>query len=260
MYELVFLSGARAGAVVPVNGSMIAGRSPECPLEVPDPNVSRQHCQFEFDGVNLRVIDRGSSNGTFVNDQRVADEVPLHAGDMIRMGETRLRLQPRRRQNRHESDVGHSSVFGFKESGADLSQSISMSMLQSPGAPDQDADALTQRLNAIMWVAEQLASIAKLDELYGPVLDTLFEVFPQAERGFLMLGDTYEDLVPQAMRQRDGGGAPDEIEVSSSLCREALRKKEVICYSEGGDTDFDQGMSIVSLNIRSAMVVPLMVK
>ena len=42
MLELVFLSGVRAGVVVPVNGSLIAGRDAECSLELPgQPSLAR---------------------------------------------------------------------------------------------------------------------------------------------------------------------------------------------------------------------------
>lgn len=256
MYEVVFLSGPRAGAVVPIHGAMDAGRSPECAVEVPDPNVSRRHFRLHFDGVNLHLTDLKSSNGTFLNNERT-DAAQIGHGDQIRVGETRMRVQ-RRAARRERSAKPSSSIFSFREAGGDVSSSLSMSMLQPPGE-EQDVDQLAQRLRVIMWVAEQLASIARFDELYGPILETLFEVFPQAERAFLMLGDEYENLHPAAMRRRDGRAAEDEA-VSSSLCREALRKKELIVYTEGSDTDFDQGMSLLQLNIRSAMVVPLMVK
>ena len=49
MYELVFLSGPRAGELVPVTRNLLAGRSPDCSLEVPDPNASRKHTQILFD-------------------------------------------------------------------------------------------------------------------------------------------------------------------------------------------------------------------
>ena len=48
MFDLVFLSGVRAGAVVQVTESMVAGRSPDCDIEVPDPNASRAHIRFEW--------------------------------------------------------------------------------------------------------------------------------------------------------------------------------------------------------------------
>jgi len=256
MFELRFLSGARAGAVINITATSLAGRSPDCPIEVPDANVSRNHAQFDFDGTVLSVHDCGSSNGTFVNEQRIS-EVELSHGDIVRMGETRIRVQRRSHRNSTSTSEGHSSVFGFSETGADLSQSIVMSRLQPPVA-DMRRDDLEARLHLVLWVSEQLASIKSLDDLYGPVLETLFDVFPQVDRGFLMLGSEYDDLVPKAYRLRDGK-TDEEQRISSTLCREALRRKEIITWTDTGGQEFDQAMSIVQLEIRSAMVVPLMV-
>ena len=91
MYELVFLTGARAGEVVPVNKNLIGGRSPDCSLEVPDPNASRQHCRFVFDGHSVTAIDNNSSNGTYHNDVRMTVPIKLAPDDVIRIGETRIR-------------------------------------------------------------------------------------------------------------------------------------------------------------------------
>ena len=122
MFELVFLSGARAGAVIEVGNNMVIGRSPDCGLEVPDPNVSRHHAHFHFDGTQLRVVDNNSSNGTYLNEQRVSDGVLRH-GDIIRFGETRIRVQRRSQVHESSSEFGHSSVFGFDDgSSQDLSR------------------------------------------------------------------------------------------------------------------------------------------
>ena len=67
MFELVFVTGSRAGEVVAVKSSLMAGRSPECSLEVPDPNASRQHARIVFDGTGLTLVDNRSANGTFLN-------------------------------------------------------------------------------------------------------------------------------------------------------------------------------------------------
>ena len=154
MYELVFLTGARAGEVVPVNKSLIGGRSPDCSLEIPDPNASRQHMRFNWDGALLVVADNGSSNGTYVNDQRIPTPHPAKDGDVVRVGETRLRVQ----MHKIPSDAHSSSIFGFKEHDTDLSQSIVMSVseVRSTGV---DAKTLAQRLNAIIQVSKALVNI-----------------------------------------------------------------------------------------------------
>lgn len=252
MYELVFLTGARAGEVVPVNKNLIGGRSPDCSLEVPDPNASRQHAKFNWDGANLIVADNGSSNGTYVNDQRIPGPHTAKDGDVVRLGETRIRIQT----HKIPSDAHSSSIFGFKEREADLSQSIVMSVseIRSTGV---DAKVLAARLNAIIQVSKALVNITSEDAVSTRIIDTLLEVFPQADRGFLMLGNEVGKLKAMAMRNRKG--VTENLSVSTTICRKALESKSAFLFNDQNSGDFDQGMSIVSLKIRSAMTIPLLV-
>jgi adenylate cyclase len=254
MYDLVFLSGPKAGEMVPVKQNLIAGRSPDCSLEVPDPNASRQHAKVLWDGTTLSVADNGSSNGTYVNDQRIT-QVVVHHGDVVRLGETRLRVQ---RRSKDKNDPNSSSIFGFKEADADLSHSIVMSVADMPKPQVVSPEMLTQRLGAVIRVSKLLVNIAKLDEVLGGILDTLFEIFPQADRGFLMLGSDAGKLEPKAVRQRSKVVA-DNLAVSKSICRKALESRSAFLFNDQNSGDFDQGQSIVSLKIRSAMTIPMMV-
>src|SRR5882724_9693415 len=186
MFELVFLTVARAGEVVPVAKSLIAGRSPDCSLEVPDPNTSRQHSRFTYDGTALTVSDNGSSNGTYVNDLRLTTGHKLNHGDVVRLGETRIRFQLSR--NRTGDNPNSSSIFGFKEeegeAEADLSQSILLSVAEMPRKVNSP-EVLAARLAAIIKVSKALVNINQIEVVYNGILETLFEVFPQADRGFL---------------------------------------------------------------------------
>lgn len=255
MFELVFLTGARAGQVVPVSKTMLAGRSPECQLEVPDPNASRQHCRFVFDGHSVTAIDNNSSNGTYHNDVRMTVPIKLAPDDVIRIGETRIRLQLSNRSD--EEKANSSSIFAFQEKEEDLSQSLMISVADLAKRV-QSPEVLAARLNAIITVSKALVNINKLEEIFDRILDSLFEVFPQADRGFLMIGSAVESLEPRAIRQR-GKGVTENLNVSTSICRHCLVKKTAILFDDSKSSDFDQGMSIVSLRIRSAMTVPLMV-
>src|SRR5690606_15948672 len=48
--------------------------------------VSRHHCVFKMDEYTVRVRDLGSTNGTFVNGERLRGEVMLNTGDKVRVG------------------------------------------------------------------------------------------------------------------------------------------------------------------------------
>jgi adenylate cyclase len=254
MFELVFLTGARAGQVIPLAKTMLAGRSPECQVEVPDPNASRQHCRFVYDGHTVMVADNNSSNGTFHNDVRMTAPITLAPDDVIRIGETRMRI---RLAALGDDEKGSSSIFAFKEQDEDLSQSLMISVADLP-KKIQSVEALTARLNAFIAVSNALVNINDLEGIFARILESLFEVFPQADRGFLMIGSTVESLEPRAVRQR-GKDMVENLSVSTSICRHCLEKKTAILFDDSKSNDFDQGMSIVNLRIRSAMTVPLMV-
>lgn len=61
------------------------GRGEDCDIVVNSPSVSRNHAVLEVDPDKLVVEDLGSSNGTYVNNERVARE-PLKHGDRVRFG------------------------------------------------------------------------------------------------------------------------------------------------------------------------------
>ena len=254
MYELVFLSGPRAGEVVPVTRNLLAGRSPDCSLEVPDPNASRKHTQILFDGSSISAADNGSSNGTYVNDVRITGAVVLRHGDVVRLGETKLRIQHTNRSGNPSA----SSIFSIQDVDADISNSIVMSV-SDISRKQLSPDQLSSRLNAVMRVAKALVNIDQQEVVYREILDALFDVFPQAERGFLMKGAEVEKLEPKAIKHR---GRQDDgaLAVSKSICRKAVESKSAFLFNDQNAGDFDQGMSIVSLRIRSAMTVPLMVE
>lgn len=70
----------------PLTGNKtVLGRRQDCELRIPTRDVSRQHCALLIEGDKLTVKDLGSSNGTFVNDKRVA-ETRLAPGDRLRVG------------------------------------------------------------------------------------------------------------------------------------------------------------------------------
>lgn len=70
------------------------GRLPTCEVLVNDPNVSRRHGELRPQGDGFVLVDLGSTNGTRVNGSPVGEH-PLHDGDVITIGGTRLRYEVR---------------------------------------------------------------------------------------------------------------------------------------------------------------------
>jgi pSer/pThr/pTyr-binding forkhead associated (FHA) protein len=67
------------------NSVSVIGRGEECDLQVPLLNVSRRHCELRVDQDVIRVKDLASSNGTYLNNQRIS-EGELAAGDRLAIG------------------------------------------------------------------------------------------------------------------------------------------------------------------------------
>lgn len=89
--SLVVISGWEIGREVEIHGlAQVFGRSTLANTYIASPSVSRQHARIDLvteDGADAFVItDLGSSNGTFVNSQRVKRH-PITDGDKVRMGD-----------------------------------------------------------------------------------------------------------------------------------------------------------------------------
>ena len=84
---LVIREGAEAGKEIPLDGALTLGRSDDADVVLDDPGVSRNHARVSDDPTAGAVVeDLGSSNGTFVNGERIEGRHTLAEGDEIQVG------------------------------------------------------------------------------------------------------------------------------------------------------------------------------
>lgn len=84
---LIQYNGNKLGQRYPLaESSIVIGRAPESQICIAEASVSRQHAKFVQSDQTVEIEDLRSSNGTFVNDQRVEAKAVLKDGDMIRLG------------------------------------------------------------------------------------------------------------------------------------------------------------------------------
>jgi hypothetical protein len=92
--SLVIHEGAGAGSEHPVDGQLILGREHgSADLVIDDPGVSRRHARVLAEAGGVIVEDLGSSNGTYVNGERISGPVELGAGDEVQVGATVLGIE-----------------------------------------------------------------------------------------------------------------------------------------------------------------------
>ena len=92
MAALVVRDGPSAGQRVDVVGEVELGRVSIDALRE-DAEASRRHAVVRSGPSGLEIEDLGSSNGTWVNDDRVTGSRPLQAGDRVRIGQTTFQVE-----------------------------------------------------------------------------------------------------------------------------------------------------------------------
>lgn len=86
----------------PVNGGrpivlrrtrpLVVGRDDDCDAVISDASVSGRHARIEFDGEAWMVADLGSTNGTWLNGDRLAASMRIEASDVVQFGRFYVRV------------------------------------------------------------------------------------------------------------------------------------------------------------------------
>lgn len=92
--RLVVTEGPLRGTTLPLGTSaVLVGRAPSCTLVLDDDYSSSRHARIFPQGDQWFVEDLGSTNGTFVGEQRVEQPTPVPTGTAVRIGQSLLELQ-----------------------------------------------------------------------------------------------------------------------------------------------------------------------
>ncbi|MDH4074324.1 MAG: FHA domain-containing protein [Acidimicrobiia bacterium] len=75
-----------AGREYAVNGELTIGRAASCHVTLDDTYISQLHARIWLDGDQVAVEDLGSTNGTYLNNQRVTTKQFASFGDQLRLG------------------------------------------------------------------------------------------------------------------------------------------------------------------------------
>ena len=74
------------GSVVPIRGIITLGRKPENTIVLTEPFVSGNHAKIYAKNNNLYVEDLNSTNGVYVNNERIQEKYKLVADDEVKIG------------------------------------------------------------------------------------------------------------------------------------------------------------------------------
>ncbi|MHC4393426.1 MAG: FHA domain-containing protein, partial [Planctomycetota bacterium] len=93
--KLHCIKGTEAGQVlvIPDGGTLVLGRSQKADISLDDKLLSRKHIQISLQGGAALLEDLNSSNGTYLNGERVGREMRLSNKDRIKIGNHVLQVE-----------------------------------------------------------------------------------------------------------------------------------------------------------------------
>jgi pSer/pThr/pTyr-binding forkhead associated (FHA) protein len=92
--KLVITNGKQAGKEIPIKSAkFVIGRNEDCELRPQSHLVSRRHCAILVGADSAAVEDLGSTNGTFLNDEKLVGRHSLKSGDRIKVGLLEVEVQ-----------------------------------------------------------------------------------------------------------------------------------------------------------------------
>jgi pSer/pThr/pTyr-binding forkhead associated (FHA) protein len=93
MAKLVLLSAGMTGRTHDLKGEKTTiGRVEDNVFQIPEPSVSSHHCEILLRGNDVVVKDLNSTNGTFLNGEKVSETV-IKPGQILRLGQIEMRLE-----------------------------------------------------------------------------------------------------------------------------------------------------------------------
>jgi two-component system, NtrC family, sensor kinase len=256
---------------LPDTATLVGRDSRQLPLT--DNTVSRRHAELVPDNGEWLVRDAGSSNGTYVNGQRVRERLYLKIGDQVRVGRTLMVFGAAPGVSR--SSGGNVNLAG-EESGMD--SAIMHTVLSSDDsvvlAVPEPAAAASANLKALYQLSAALGSSFDVEQVLEVVMDLVFE-HVKADRGIIILLDPKTgELIPKVVRTRDDAEpkpapaeeetakpAPEKIHASRTIINHVITTAEGVLSSNAmTDKRFSKGKSIHNMGIRSALCVPIKAK
>jgi adenylate cyclase len=235
-----------------------------------DAAISRKHARLWLRDGHYWVQDLGSTSGTFVNDIPLDYRRQLKPGDVVRVGETLIQVEPGgKAAPALSSDAEETPTVLARDE-----EPPTVMDTQEPSVfpPDPDVDIATvldageaftvaredvgtelqSRLSLLIELPLQFAAQTELEPLLQLIVEQLVRLVPGAQRGALLLHDA------QGGRLRlKAHHPPGDAAVSETLARRALADRQGFIWNRN-DSDSDASDSIRRLGIDSGMYAPLL--
>jgi two-component system, NtrC family, sensor kinase len=240
------------------------GRDASNRLQIHDTEVSRHHAEIRRANRNYVISDLNSSNGTYVNGQRIRQHV-LSSGDQLQVGNTLMLFTG----SSEESAEDLAGAINIAAAPAPHDQSrIIHSVTQAEGSrlfsldAEQPQNSWLARARSTLQVMYRTALAVShtldIDQLLTRIMELIFE-WVEADRGCIMLMDPLaKSLQPRGRRTREGVRAEERITISKTILDYVTQRNEGVLTSDARQDDrWNPTGSILQMGIREAICVPM---
>ena len=260
--------GDSPGKLLPLEGeSIVLGRHPACDVVLESASVSRQHARiFDVEGAYY-IEDLHSRNGTLVNGQPITQPQLLNENDEVaicdlaftfHLGPPESTAAPATRHN----DLPTEAMLVDDDQQSPESSTFMSKLNVTSSSAGLRLELNTQaKLKALIEISQHLGKALGLAEVLPKLLDSLFAVFWQADRGYILLRDPETGrVVPKAIKYRRHEDT-QTVRLSRTIINNVMSTREALLSADAvTDSRFDMAESIVDYHIRSMMCAPLITR
>ncbi len=237
-------------------------------IQLSDDSTSRHHAELRPENGGWVLVDLNSSNGTFLNGQRIVNPAPIKHGDQIKVGSSLLVFSGDEDPGgfggqtiRDLVDLDMSGAAGGSSILAAINGSEDSVILQPP----ETADAVAA-WNVVYRVAEMVGAVHSIEPFLERVADILFDNLI-VDHLVLLMAESADDqtLKPTVVRfrSRDRKRQRPKIFTSETIIKHVMDTKEgLLCANAMTDARFGSENpqdSIHRLGLRSTICVPVVV-
>jgi len=276
VFKLLSTSGEQSIDLAP-GRILVVGRAVTSDIPIYDPTISRRHAEVSLGPAGVRVVDLGSSNGTFVNGARIT-QADATTNDVITFGKVAFKvasITPPARPSTPTPDSGQTSEARGILQGTIVHQlPVSPSSggvpalvhggtaAATPGgghlkvAAQTEAERREKKLS-LFEIAMELARQQELEQVLSKVVDVTFQTFNVDRVSILLLDPHTSELVPRLSRSRTGDTNTSR-HVPMSIARKAVDDRVATLSDNAATDDRFKGKSVLIQSVRSAMCTPLL--
>ena len=248
---------------------LIVGRAPTCDLPVFDPTISRRHAEIVAEENELKIRDLGSSNGTFVNGEKI-EQASAAVDDLVAFGKVPFKLtsyvvpvvplapstitEPAGATIVRQIPMRDSGGAGLGSLGAPPTAPGGLTRVGMIPSTSSAADKIQQKLATLLEVSKGLTRAVDVDTILDKIVGYAYQTL-EVDRVAILLVDANGDLAPKISRDKRGGDAPRAV--PQSIARKAVAEKVAMLSDNAGEDTRFGGQSILMQQVRSAICAPL---